>query len=90
MAIGKPPSMGIDRTTALIHCKLAEVSLEANFLLHKQNQEINIIVKESQITITESQATVEESHAKIQILQHLLENEKIQNEKFRRQQEGRL
>lgn len=82
--------MGIDRTTTLIHSKLAEVSSEANFMLHKRNQEINIIVKESQITIKESQVTVEESYAKIKTLQHLLENEKIQNEKFRHQQEGKF
>ncbi|KAI9858315.1 MAG: hypothetical protein M1813_007590 [Trichoglossum hirsutum] len=40
MAIGKPPSMGIDITVATIHSKLAEVNSEAMVLLHSRSLEI--------------------------------------------------
>jgi hypothetical protein len=40
MAIGKPPSMGIDITVAMIHSKLAEVNSEAMVLLHSRSLEI--------------------------------------------------
>jgi hypothetical protein len=83
MAIGKPPSMGIDRTTALIHSKLAEVTSEAMVQLHKRNQRIEITVQESQITI-------EESHSTIQRLESMLEEAKLENENYRRQEESQL
>jgi len=48
MAIGKPPSMGIDVTVATIHGKLAEVNSEAMVLLHSRSQEIHKGVQELQ------------------------------------------
>ena len=39
-AIGRPPSIGIDRTVTLIHSQLAELSSEATRLLHKRNLDI--------------------------------------------------
>ena len=47
LAIGKPPSLGIDETMAKIHGKLAEVTLQANIQLHKRNKEIHFIVEDN-------------------------------------------
>lgn len=38
MAIGKPPSMGIDNTVTTIHKNLAELNSQAMFHLHKRSQ----------------------------------------------------
>ena len=40
MAIGRPPSMGIDKTASVVHKKLAEVSSTAMIELHKRSQSI--------------------------------------------------
>ena len=42
MAVGRPPSMGIDETTAVVHKKLAEVSSEAMLELHKRNGSMHL------------------------------------------------
>jgi len=75
--------MGIDRTAALINSKLAEVTSEAMVQLHKRNQRIELTVQESQITI-------EESHLTIQRLESMLEEAKLENENYRRQEESQL
>ena len=45
MAIGKPPSIGVDKTTLEIHAKLAEVNSAATVELHKRSQDIHGLVK---------------------------------------------
>ena len=51
MAIGKPPSIGVDRTTAKIHAKLVQVNSEATLQLHKRSQDIQNIVKDNNTCI---------------------------------------
>ena len=72
--------MGIDKTASLIHGKLAEVTSEAMVQLHKRNQRIELTVQESQITI-------EESHSTIQRLENMLKEARLENEKYRQQEE---
>ena len=47
MAIGRPPSIGVDKTVTLIHSQLAEVNSEATRLLHKRNRDIHELVAAS-------------------------------------------
>jgi predicted nuclease with TOPRIM domain len=47
MAFGRPPSVGIDKTAAQVHKKLAEVSSEAMIQLHKRSQSIHVTVEDS-------------------------------------------
>jgi hypothetical protein len=51
MAIGRPPSMGIDKTAANVHKKLAEVSSGAMIELHKRSQNIYKTVEDTRSTI---------------------------------------
>jgi len=53
MAIGKPPSMGIDRTVATVHGKLAEINSEAMLQLHRRSRNIQITVEDSNYRIKE-------------------------------------
>jgi hypothetical protein len=87
MAIGRPPSLGVDKTASTIHGKLAEVTSEAMVQLHKRNQRIELTVQESQLTIKESQITIKESHSTIQRLESMLEKARLENEKYREQEE---
>jgi hypothetical protein len=80
MALGNPPAMGIEKTASVIHSKLAEVTSEAMVNLHKRNQQI-------QLTVEESQITLEESHATIQRLESMLREARLENEKYRQQEE---
>ena len=57
-AVGKPPSLGIDRTVATIHGKLAEVNAEAMIQLHKRSQKIFETVEESNVRIKESSTEI--------------------------------
>jgi hypothetical protein len=41
MAVGMPPSIGIDATVATIHGRLAEVNSEAMVLLHSRSKDIH-------------------------------------------------
>ena len=51
MAIGKPPSMGIDLTAETIQAKLANVTTECRFQLHSRTKQINTIVEDSNARI---------------------------------------
>jgi len=86
MAIGNPPKIGVEKTASLIHGKLAEVTSEAMINLHKRNQQIQLTVEESKLKIEESQITLEESHSTIQRLEQMLEEARLENEKYRQQE----
>ena len=47
MAIGKPPSIGVDKTTIEIHAKLAEINSAATVELHKRSQDTHCVVKDN-------------------------------------------
>jgi hypothetical protein len=87
MAIGVPPAMGIDKTTTLIHSKLADVTNQAMVSLHKRNRDIELKVRESKIIIEESQITIQESHTSIKRLESMLEESKQELERYRSQEE---
>lgn len=80
MAIGKPPSVGIDKTAARVHKKLAEVSSEAMIQLHKRSQSIHVTVEDSNTRIKE----LERLNA---VLVHSYERLLVQYEEFRAQVE---
>jgi hypothetical protein len=80
MAIGNPPSIGVEKTASTIHGKLAEVTSEAMVQLHKRNQRI-------ELTVQESKRTVDESHSTIQRLESMLQAARIENQRYRQQEE---
>ena len=82
MAIGKPPSIGIDRTVATIHGKLAEVNSEAMIQLHKRSQKIHTTVEDNNARIKElknSNYALERSNG---VLVTALERLEVQHQKF--------
>lgn len=66
MAIGVPPSRGIEKNAITVHQTLAKVSAAAMFNLHKRNQDI--------------QVTVEKSHDELEKQSNKLEKLNRQNE----------
>ena len=80
MAIGNPPSIGVEKTASTIHGKLAEVTSEAMVQLHKRNQRI-------ELTVQESKRTVEELHSTIQQLESMLKDADLKNQRYRQQEE---
>jgi hypothetical protein len=81
MAIGRPPAMGIDKTTAVIHKQLASINAEALVELHKRARSIYELVDESHNEITELRKRNMEQKSVIDDIQR-------QNEELSRRIEG--
>ena len=81
-AVGRPPSLGIDRTVATIHAKLAEVNSETMIELHKRSQNIYITVKESDKRIKESGIEIKELRRSNGVLVRALERLENDHRKF--------
>ena len=82
MAIGKPPSLGIDETVAKIHGKLAEVNSEAMIQLHKRSQKIHIVVEDNNVHIKKLETSNMELERLNGVLTRSLERLEVQHEKF--------
>ena len=82
MAIGKPPSIGVDKTTMKIHAKLAEVNSEATFQLHKRSQNIHILVEDSNTRIKDLRGSNDELERLNGVLARSLERLEDQHRKF--------
>jgi hypothetical protein len=82
MAIGRPPSRGIDKTAAQVHRKLAEVSSEAMFHLHKRSQSIHVTVRDSNTQIKDLQR-------QNKVLVHAYEHLAANYDRFREEVESR-
>ena len=81
-AIGKPPSLGIDRTMAIIHGKLAEVTSQANIQLHHRSKKIQLTVEDNNVHIKKLQVSNVELERLNGLLQRSLERLEIQHEEF--------
>ncbi|KAH0543405.1 hypothetical protein FGG08_002263 [Glutinoglossum americanum] len=98
MALGKPPSMGIDVTAAAIHSRLAEVNSEAMVLLHHRSKETHENTEKIKTQNKKLQDIAESSKTEIEglrrlneILQAELADIKAQSKlKARQQDEERL
>ncbi|KAI9761888.1 MAG: hypothetical protein M1840_001541 [Geoglossum simile] len=88
MAIGKPPSMGIDITVATIHGKLAEVNAEAMVLLHSRNLEISEGVQEQSGIIKRLLLINEEQSRELRELREASQLSRVDSD-LKRQQEDR-
>lgn len=88
MAIGKPPSLGIDGTMATIHGKLAEVNSEAMIQLHKRSQKIHITVEDNNTHIKKLETSNSELERLNGVLARSLERLEEQHKKFVREVEG--
>lgn len=82
MAIGKPPSIGIDKTAAAIHAKLTEVISEAARQLHKRSQNILITGEDSNARIKELKGSNDKLERSNGVLVRSLERLEEQHKKF--------
>ncbi|KAL9118252.1 MAG: hypothetical protein Q9187_005208 [Circinaria calcarea] len=82
MAIGKPPSLGIDQTVATLHAKLAEVNSEAMIQLHKRSQKIHNTVEDNNARIKELKNSNHALERSNMVLVSALERLEAQHQKF--------
>lgn len=85
MAIFSPPSIGVDRTAALIHKTLAEINSEAMYGLHGRSQHIQQTTEELRAEAVSSNERLKELESHNRILLGLLEQHK---ELLQEQREG--
>ena len=88
MAVGRPPSLGIDKTKAMINGKLAEINVEVNILLHKRHQRIDSRTEESHDKIEDSNQQIMSLRKENSILIESLGRLNDQYIKFQKEVEG--